>query len=262
MTLQLPLSVQLKQDISFDTFVPGRNGETLNALRKFVLGDSNQFLYLWGPQAVGKTHLLQAACGQAQALGKGVAYLPLSQANALDAQALGKGVAYLPLSQANALDARIMQDLDRLNLNCLDDIQAICSRADWEQAVFNLFNRLRENGGRLVISADAPPSRLPIVLQDLKSRLAWGPAYRIHSLDDEDRLQLLIQSARRRGLELSRETGLYLLRRCPRDNHFLQRLLDHLDRYSMATQRRLTIPLVREALSSMASPEADKPYRV
>lgn len=242
MTLQLPLSVQLKQDISFDTFVPGRNGETLNALRKFVLGDSNQFLYLWGPQAVGKTHLLQAACGQAQAL--------------------GKGVAYLPLSQANELDARIMQDLDRLNLNCLDDIQAICSRADWEQAVFNLFNRLRENGGRLVISADAPPSRLPIVLQDLKSRLAWGPAYRIHSLDDEDRLQLLIQSARRRGLELSRETGLYLLRRCPRDNHFLQRLLDHLDRYSMATQRRLTIPLVREALSSMASPEADKPYRV
>jgi DnaA family protein len=240
MSLQLPLSVQLKQDISFDTFVPGRNGETLNALRKFVLGDSNQFLYLWGPQAVGKTHLLQAACGQAQAL--------------------GKGVAYLPLSQANALDPGIMQDLDLLNLNCLDDIQFICARADWEQAAFNLFNRLWEHGGRLVISANAAPARLPIVLPDLKSRLAWGPAYRVQGLDDEDRLRLLVQSARRRGLELSRETGLYLLRRCPRDNHFLQRLLDHLDRYSMATQRRLTIPLVREALTTMASPEADKPY--
>lgn len=239
MTLQLPLAVQLKQDISFDTFVPGRNGEALTALRRFVAGDSDQFLYLWGPEGIGKTHLLQAACGQAQAQ--------------------GQGVAYLPLSRVDELDTDILQDLDRLNLNCLDDIQSVCARADWEQAVFNLFNRLRENGGRLVISADAPPSRLPIALPDLKSRLTWGAAYHIQSLDDEDRLLLLIQSAKRRGLELSRETGWYLLHRCPRDNRFLHRLLDHLDRYSMATQRRLTIPLVREALTTMTSPETGKP---
>ena len=240
MTLQLPLAVQLKQDISFDTFVPGCNTEALNALREFVAGGSEQFLYLWGPDGTGKTHLLQAACGQARAL--------------------GQGVAYLPLSEAHELDTGILQDLDRLNLNCLDDIQSVCARADWEQVVFNLFNRLRENGGRLVISADAPPSRLPVALPDLKSRLAWGPAYRMHRLDDEDRLLLLIQSAKRRGLDLSRDTGWYLLRRCPRDICFLQRLLDHLDSYSMATQRRLTIPLVREALATMAaSPETGKP---
>ncbi len=237
MTRQLPLSVQLKQDISFDTFVPGRNGETLGALVQLLGGNGDQFLYLWGSQGVGKTHLLQAACGQAQAA--------------------GKDVAYLPLAQAQELDPGVMQNIDLLDLNCLDDIHCICGRPEWETAVFTLFNRLRERGGRLVISADVPPARLPVALADLKSRLTWGPAYRVQDLDDEDRLRLLVQSARRRGLELSPETGRYLLHRCPRDNHSLHGLLDHLDRYSMATQRRLTIPLVREALETTADSDTD-----
>ena len=237
MTRQLPLSVQLKQDISFDTFVPGRNGETLGALVELLSGDGDQFLFLWGSRGVGKTHLLQAACAQAQAA--------------------GKDVAYLPLSQVRELDPGVLQNLDLLDLNCLDDIQCICGRSEWEKAVFTLFNRLREQGGRMVISADTPPARLPVALADLKSRLTWGPAYRVQGLDDEDRLRLLVQSAGRRGLELSPETGRYLLHRCRRDNHSLQRLLDHLDRYSMATQRRLTIPLVREALETIAEPDTD-----
>ncbi len=237
MTRQLPLSVQLKQDISFDTFVAGRNGETLSALLEFLADGGGPFLYLWGSPGVGKTHLLQAACRQARTE--------------------GKDVAYLPLSQVDELDPGIMQNLDLLELNCLDDIQCICGLAHWENALFTLFNRLREQGGRLVTSADAPPSGLPIALPDLKSRLTWGPTYRVQDLDDEDRLRLLVQSARRRGLELSPDTGWYLLRRCPRDNHSLQGLLDHLDRYSMATQRRLTIPLVREALESIAESDSD-----
>ncbi len=237
MIRQLPLSVQLKQDISFDTFVAGRNGETLGALAELLAGEGDQFLYLWGGRGVGKTHLLQAACGQARAA--------------------GQDAAYLPLSQVHRLDPGVMHNLDLLDLNCLDDIHHICGLAQWEEAVFTLFNRLRERGGRLVISADAPPARQPLALADLKSRLTWGPAYRMRDLDDEDRLRLLVQSARARGLELSPETGWYLLHRCPRDNHSLQRLLDHLDRYSMATQRRLTIPLVREALASIRESDTD-----
>ena len=124
MTRQLPLSVQLRQDISFDTFVPGHNRETLSALLQFLDGDRDQFLYLWGNRGVGKTHLLQAACQRARTS--------------------GQDVAYLPLSQAQELDSRIMQNLDLLDLVCVDDIQCICGRAGWEQAVFTLFNRLRE----------------------------------------------------------------------------------------------------------------------
>ena len=49
-----------------------------------------------------------------------------------------------------------------------------------------------------------------------------------------------------RGLELTEEVAAYLLRRCPRDLVTLFALLDQLDTASLAAQRRLTIPFVRQ----------------
>jgi DnaA family protein len=54
---------------------------------------------------------------------------------------------------------------------CLDDLQAIAGKADWEEALFHLFNRLRDSGRRLLIAASTSPRELPVKLADLKSRL-------------------------------------------------------------------------------------------
>ena len=59
----------------------------------------------------------------------------------------------------------------------------------------------------------------------------------------------VMERARARGLDLSDEVGVYLLRRCPRDTHALFALLERLDKASLAAQRRLTIPFVRDLLS-------------
>ncbi|MET0081049.1 MAG: DnaA regulatory inactivator Hda, partial [Candidatus Thiodiazotropha lotti] len=67
-------------------------------------------------------------------------------------------------------------------------------------------------------------------------------------LNDEERLELLMSNAELRGLSMSVETAQFLLQRTPRDIHFLTILLDRLDQASLAAQRKLTIPFVREAL--------------
>ena len=67
-------------------------------------------------------------------------------------------------------------------------------------------------------------------------------------LDDADALTALGQAAHHRGLELNAETGRYLLTRYSRDLHALFAMLDRLDRASLAAQRKLTIPFVREVL--------------
>ncbi|MCG7919353.1 MAG: DnaA regulatory inactivator Hda, partial [Candidatus Thiodiazotropha taylori] len=76
----------------------------------------------------------------------------------------------------------------------------------------------------------------------------WGPCYHLFPLNDEERLELLISNAELRGLSMSVETAQFLLQRTPRDIHFLTILLDRLDQASLAAQRKLTIPFVREAL--------------
>ena len=225
MPQQLPLGLSIRPSIDFATFIVGRNGEAVSRLRM----PQDPFVYLWGESGSGKSHLLQAACVQAHAEGR----LP----------------AYLPLKSERDIDPEMLEGLEGYALVCLDDLERIAGVSVWERAVFNLFNLLRENGGHLVVSADRPPARLPIQLPDLASRLTWGPCYHLFPLDDEERLEPLISSAERRGMSMSVETATFLLQRTPRDIHFLTRLMDRLDSASLAAQRRLTIPFVREILN-------------
>ena len=53
-------------------------------------------------------------------------------------------------------------------------------------------------------------------------------------------------------MKLPRETLEYLMKRVPRDLHSLFEILDELDEASLAAQRRLTIPFIRDALERHA----------
>jgi DnaA family protein len=54
---------------------------------------------------------------------------------------------------------------------------------------------------------------------------------------------------------LSEEAAAYLVHRLPRDLHSLFAVLDRLDEASLAAQRRLTIPFLREALEARPAQE-------
>lgn len=41
----------------------------------------------------------------------------------------------------------MLDNAELLNVICLDDIQAIAGDAEWELAIFNLFNQIREQQG-------------------------------------------------------------------------------------------------------------------
>jgi len=232
---QLPLGLQLRASAGFDNFVIGPNREAVGAVQALAGGRGEPYLYLWGGAGLGKTHLLQACCREVSSR--------------------GQPVAYVPLEQRGTLTPAMLEDLDRMALVCLDDLERVAGQPQWEGAIFTLYNRLREHGIRLLVTGERPLARLPLGLADLRSRLGWGPSYQIQALDDDQLLEALIRLARERGLELTQEVGRYLLRRCPREMGFMQQLLERLDRESLAAQRRLTIPFVRELLSSHEFPE-------
>lgn len=140
--------------------------------------------------------------------------------------------------------------MEQLDLVAVDDVQAIAGDADWEAALFGLFNRCRDRGTRMVFSADRGPASLPIVLADLRSRLAWGLTLAIQPLDDRGRLELLRSLARRHALDLPDEVARYLLERTSRHPNDLVETVNRLDHASLAAQRRLTIPFVRDHLPS------------
>jgi DnaA family protein len=72
--------------------------------------------------------------------------------------------------------------------------------------------------------------------------------FQLRGLDESEQQAALQLRARLRGFELPAETSQWLQRRFPRDMRRLYELLDTLDDASLAAQRRLTIPFIREVL--------------
>ena len=225
---QLPLGVQLEVSSRFETFRAGANIAAIEELCALGKAGGQPPLWLAGPEGSGKTHLLQAAC------------VRLSER--------GTPATYLPLRRHDEFGAGLLAGCELLGAVFLDDVDAVAGLADWEGALFTLHNELQEHGGRLVASARQPPSALAWTLPDLRSRLAASSVHVLKPLAEAEQPEALVARAAARGLTLPPETLAYLLRHAPRDFGRLCRLLDEMDAASLASQRRLTVPLAKEVL--------------
>ena len=171
MTVQLPLALGLRHAPSLDDFIVGRNQAVVDALQRSLAGAGEPVLYLAGPSGSGRSHLLMGQCAAAER----------------DA----RHCAYLPLAERHTLAPEMLDGLETLDLVAVDDVQRIAGDGTWEEALFGLFNRCRDLGTRMLFSADRGPAALPLLLPDLRSRLAWGLTLVLQPLDDQGRLALL-----------------------------------------------------------------------
>lgn len=232
MSHQLSLNLRLKDGSSFGNFFPGPNREVLEQLRASVVTAATRasatasVLYLWGPGGSGKSHLLQAACRLAQEL--------------------GLAPVYVPLADVVELSPSLLEGVEAAPLVCLDDVECTARLPEWEVALFTLAERMRAAGGMLVIGACAPPDLIGLRLPDLVSRLAWGATYAMQPLDDTDKLEAVRLRAHHRGFDMPEDVARYILNRYPRDLPTLFDLLDRIDQVSLAEQRRVTIPFLRD----------------
>lgn len=217
--------MRLRPSSVLGSYYAGRNAGAVQQLGAARSGPPSQWVY--GPTGVGKSHLLQALCARAGAMNEPAAYLPLRE---------------------SGQNPEVLSGCEALSLICLDDFDVVIGDPAWERAVFRLYTELEDRSGRLLIAATPPPSGTPIKLRDLASRLGAGAIVRLEQLDDEEQIAALQLRATRLGLELPQEVAQYLMRRLPRDMHSQCDALDRLDEASLATQRRLTVPFVREAL--------------
>lgn len=224
---QLHLPLEFRREPSLAEYLAGPNAEAVAAVAAMERADGQPYLFLFGARGTGKTHLAQAACLTTAASGRQAHYLPLGM----------KG-----------LEPSLLDDLERLDLVAVDDLQCIAGDLAWESAMFDLFNRLREQKRRLIVAANAAPDALPIGLPDLASRLLWGPRYCLLPLSDADCEQLLIESSQRRGLPLNRDLVRYIMNYHARDPASLLELIARLDSLSLREQRLPTIPLIRRAM--------------
>ncbi|NNM58217.1 MAG: DnaA regulatory inactivator Hda [Legionellales bacterium] len=226
---QLVLSgMRLKDDATFRNFFAGKNGLVVNFLQNYEMHSLDGFVYLWGKQNSGRTHLLHAVC--------------------LHAKEVGKTAIYLPMETLIQFDPSVFDGAENFDWICLDDVHLMAKQPLWELALFHLYNRLQAKGLRLLMTAESAPRELNVTLPDLQSRLTACTIFQLHSLTDQEKCEALVLRAEMRGMQMPQEVSDFLLRRTSRNLSDLFDVLDKLDHASLAAQRRLTVPFVKTVL--------------
>ena len=225
---QLPLALRYPPDQRLENFIAAPQG-TVAQLTGIATQPGADWLYVVGPAGTGKTHLSLALCAATDQAGRRAAYLPLVAAS-----------------------GRLREALDALEGNdvlALDGLEAIAGNREDEVALFDFHNRARSAGLNVLYSASEIPDALGLCLPDLRSRLSQCARLVLPTMEDATRAAVLRDRAQRRGLVLEEAAIDWLLTRTDRDLSRLLLLLDRLDRESLAAQRRITVPFLKQVLA-------------
>jgi chromosomal replication initiation ATPase DnaA len=177
-------------------------------------------LAIWGESGRGKTHLLHIWAARTGAVlwsGTGLAALP---------ELPTAGIA-------------------------LDDADAVTD----ETALLHLLNTAGEAGLPILLASPAPPSRWPVRLPDLASRLRAITAVEIGSPEDTLLRTLLARLLAERQLRLPEAVQEWLVQRLPRRASALGDAVGRLDAASLEQRRNITVRFAAVALADLLAPD-------
>jgi len=230
---QLTLGVTLNAQQQLSNFCFNGAPALAQTVDQLLLNEQADSVYVFGAQGVGKSHLLQGCVLQAQEMGQEAVYISCSE------------LVKIPTYQAN----ECLVGLEKNGLICVDDIDCLLADSDWAHAWFHVYNKLMQQGSRLVMSAVSNPRAIDCPLNDLRSRLQLANVFQLSALDEVASGQLLQAKAKQKGLQLTNEQVAYIFSRSPRGLANLLAVLDLLDSASWHEKRRITIPFIKQVMA-------------
>ena len=216
---QIPFSFPKFDFNKFDFFHSNIvNRETIALIDNlFRFNDKDNRIYLWGPSAVGKTHILIATIKKFLNLNKEVIDLSF-------------------------IDDNDTFDLGSIDLFFLDDID----RADGkiQNNLFNIFNMSENENAAIFITGSLPPNQMSL-RPDLRTRISQCLVLNLKELEDEEKKDVLLKRSYFMGINLKLEIIDYLVKNYNRNMHELIKLIEKIDKESIIQKKRITIPFVK-----------------
>ena len=233
--MQLVLPVSFRKQDSLSNFVHGQNAQVISHLQGLLSDEvqyphaSQRICLLAGEVGSGKSHLLLAICEQASMHG-------LTQ-------------QYIDLAQVMTMPPEILLGLINSDVVCIDNLQVTSGIASWQTAVFDLVNQFTEDQGKLLLIATSKAlEHIDYRLADLRTRLSWGTNFTLHPLNDEDKFTAVENHLTAMGIGYNDDAVIFLLNRTTRNMHDIGRVIDALDKASLQSKRKITIPFIKTTL--------------
>jgi DnaA family protein len=240
---QFALDISHSPKASLENYLPGKDLALISALQNIEGSWKNskneasdnplnqRWIYWWGPEGSGRTHLLNAIGNAAEHAD--LERIALTASEPASWVRLEENIS--ALAQTSTPSVITVDDVDQLDDRLVGSLFRILNAVQASKAI------------HIFMAGAAAPANLKL-REDLRTRLGWGLVFQTQLLDDDEKIQALGEAAKARGLVLSPDVLPWLLSRFYRDMPSLMALIDALDAYSLETKRAVTLPLVRELL--------------
>ena len=130
----------------------------------------------------------------------------------------------------------------------IDDIHLLPDNPHVRTELWQLFNEFHDTARKIAVTGLFPPRELPHLDGHLISRLLWGLVARVDISDDDSLRMIMKKLAEDRNIILPAEVIDHLLVHVRRELPPLIDALERIHRHSLATARRISVRLAREAL--------------
>lgn len=229
-----PFAAEPDPRLTFDSFIVGQSNRFAiagaHAVTQKPGADMNP-LFIYGPNGVGKTHLLNAIANEVRRSD------PKAKIGWVSGQQFGED--FVRALQENKVEA-----FRRRNRNCkvwlIDDIQHLASREKTCEEIFHTYNHLRSIGSQIVICSDRSPRDFHQMDERIRTRFEWGLVVDISVPDTELRCAILLSKAGQMGINLSQEAAMAMTERISDNIRTLEGSLKTLHMMSLADQCIIT----------------------
>lgn len=227
-----------------DELVLGTCNQVGVASARMVLDQPGKLtpLFVYGPSGTGKSHLVQGLWTEFQrqsVRGRNV-YLTSEQFTCFFLEALhGRGIPSF---------RRRYRELDLL---VIEDVQFFANkRATLDELQYTM-DAVSRDGGQVVLTSDRSPAELEQFGGELVNRFAGGLVARMAPLDPATRLGVVERLVASRSLFVPRDVMETLAEQITDDARKLIGAVNRLHAFSLATQKDITMSLLREALDDI-----------
>ncbi len=224
---QLPLDFEHRPSLTGEDFLVADNNRDAVIWLDRWPDWPTPALVIYGAAGCGKTHLAHVFL--ARSGGRRFSILDLSTDE--------------PRDLILGLPACVIEDAERF------------IKAGLERELLHLYNALKETGGQVLLTSRRPPSRWPVQLADLRSRLNTATAIRIGSPDDMLMQSVVVKLFADRQLKVDQDVVTFMLARMERSFEAARELVASIDDAALKARRKITVRLVRELLKERETTE-------
>lgn len=245
-TNRIQIDSQLNPSYTMESYIEGACNRLARSAGMAIAqnpgGTAFNPLLIYGGSGLGKTHL-------AQAIG-----LEVKQ------NFPNKVVLYVT---TNLFQTQFMEAVRRNEINdflhfyqlidvlILDDIHELAGKTGTQNTFFHIFNHLHQSGKQLILTSDKSPAELCGMEDRLLSRFRWGLSAEIKTPDFDTRKEIVLNKARKDGIEFSEDIIEYICKYVNNNVRELEGAMISLLAQSTFNKRDLTVEVVKDILGKM-----------